>query len=82
MGVCQGAACHAAMDVRKRVGANIQELRRANGLSQEELAHRAELHQTYLSGVERGRRNPSLLVLNRIAAALGADVEDLVARGE
>lgn len=65
------------MDVRQRVGLNLQELRRRKGFSQEELAHRAEVHQTYLSGVERGRRNASVMVLARIAAALGADLEDL-----
>ncbi len=65
------------MDVRQRVGLNLQELRRGKGFSQEELAHRAEVHQTYLSGVERGRRNASVMVLARIAAALGADLEDL-----
>jgi DNA-binding XRE family transcriptional regulator len=52
--------------------------RRNKKLSQEELADRAEIHQTYLSGVERGKRNPSLLVLDRIAQALGTDVEELV----
>ena len=65
------------MDVRQRVGLNLQALRRAKGLSQEELAHRADVHQTYLSGVERGRRNPSVLVLARIAAAMGEDIEAL-----
>ena len=66
------------MDVRSRVGLNLQALRRARGFSQEELAHRAEVHQTYLSGVERGRRNPSIVVLHRIASALEADIEDLL----
>ena len=66
------------MDVRQRVGLNLQALRRAKGLSQEELAHRSGIHQTYLSGVERGKRNPSVMVMSRIAAALDADVEDLV----
>ena len=68
------------MDVRVRVGLNLQALRRERGLSQEELAHRATMHQTYLSGIERGRRNPSVLVLARIADALGADLEDLTRR--
>lgn len=63
-----------------RIGLNVQRLRRAKGLSQEALAAEAEVHQTYLSGVERGRRNPSALVLQRIALALGADIEDLVKR--
>lgn len=68
------------MDVRERIGLNTQQLRRERGLSQEELAHRAEIHQTYLSGVERGKRNPSVSVLQRIAVALGADIEDMVRR--
>jgi ATP-dependent Clp protease ATP-binding subunit ClpX len=55
--------------------------RKANeavGLLQEELAHCAKIHQTYLSGAEKGHRDPSLLVLDRIERALDADVEDLV----
>ena len=59
---------------------NVQWLRRANKLSQEELSHRAKSHRTYLSGVERGVRNPSIKVLERIARALGSDVEELVRR--
>ena len=47
------------MDVRVRVGLNVQNARRARGVSQEELAHLAKMHQTYLSGVERGKR-PSI----------------------
>lgn len=68
------------MDVRVRVGLNLQVLRRAKGLSQEELAHQSQIHQTYLSGVERGKRNPSVMVLARIAEALDVDVEALIAR--
>lgn len=68
------------MDVRVRVGLNVQRLRRDKGLSQEELASRAEVHQTYLSGVERGVRNASILVLGRIAKALGVDIEELFKR--
>src|SRR5260370_8710150 len=68
------------MDVRERVGLNLQRLRREKGLSQEELADLANIHQTYLSGVERGKRNPTVTVLQRIAEALGADIEDLVNR--
>jgi transcriptional regulator with XRE-family HTH domain len=68
------------MDIRQRVGLNVQRLRRAGKLSQEELAHRAKIHQTYLSGVERGVRNPSIKVLERVAHALGTDVEELVRR--
>lgn len=76
----QGRAPGAAMDVRQRIGLNLQQLRRTRGLSQEELAHRASVHQTYLSGVETGRRNPSVAVLQRIAEALDGDISDLTAR--
>ncbi|MGE0830048.1 MAG: helix-turn-helix domain-containing protein [Hyphomonadaceae bacterium] len=68
------------MDLRVRVGLNVQELRRAKRWSQEELCARATMHQTYLSGIETGVRNPSLLVLGRLSKALGVDVEDLVRR--
>jgi transcriptional regulator with XRE-family HTH domain len=66
--------------VRERVGLNVQRLRRAKDYSQEELAHRADIHQTYLSGVERGRRNPSIQVLERIAKALSVDIEEFFRR--
>jgi transcriptional regulator with XRE-family HTH domain len=66
------------MDLRERVGLNVQRLRQNAGLSQEECAHRAKIHQTYLSGVERGKRNPTVLVLGKLAKALGVEVEELV----
>jgi transcriptional regulator with XRE-family HTH domain len=49
-------------------------------MSQEELAHCASVHQTYLSGVEGGKRNPSVGVLERITGALGVDIEELFRR--
>jgi len=41
------------------------------GLSQEELADRANIHRTYIGGIERGERNPTLTMIQRIAVALG-----------
>lgn len=67
------------MDVRARLTRNMQALRRSKGWSQEELADRAGLHRTYISGVERGVRNPTLTVLDRIATALGVGIGDLTA---
>ena len=52
----------------------------AKGLPQEELAHRSGIHQTYLSGVERGKRNPTAVVMQKIALALDTDIERLVAK--
>ena len=46
-------------------------------LSQEEVSHRAGVHVTYLSGIERGQRNPSLKNIRRIAMALGVTAKEL-----
>ncbi|MBY0566009.1 MAG: helix-turn-helix transcriptional regulator [Hyphomonadaceae bacterium] len=59
------------MDWQAIVGANILKLRKRRGLSQEELAVDAEIDVTYLRGIERGRRNPSLMVMVRLADQLG-----------
>jgi transcriptional regulator with XRE-family HTH domain len=58
------------MKITKRVGVNLRRAREEQGLSQEDLADRAGLHRTYLSGVERGVRNPTVTVLEKIAKAL------------
>jgi len=58
------------MDVRQRVGINVRKFRRERGLSQEALAFECGRHRTYISGVERGIRNPTVLVLEEIAVAL------------
>ena len=65
------------MEARKRVAVNIQRLRRERKLSQEDLGAQAKVHQTYLSQVEGGKRNPSIDVLERIAVALRADISEL-----
>ena len=58
-------------------GRNIRRLRRLRRLTQEETSHRAGIHVTYLSGIERGRRNPSLKNIRAIAEALEVRVGDL-----
>ncbi len=58
------------MDVRRRVGINVRRIRQERGYSQEGLAFECGLHRTYISGVERGIRNPTVLVLDRIASGL------------
>jgi transcriptional regulator with XRE-family HTH domain len=58
------------MDVRRRVGLNVRRFRAERGLSQEELAFECGLRRTYISGVERGVRNPTVVVLEKIAKAL------------
>lgn len=58
------------MDIRSEFGQRIKELRARSGMSQEILAYRAGLDRTYISGVERGERNVSILNIEKIAAAL------------
>ena len=59
------------MDIRRRAGLNIKRARAAKGWSQEELADQAGVHRTYVSGLERGVRNPTIVVLEKMAKALG-----------
>lgn len=66
------------MDWRAIVGNNIRKLRKRRGLSQEALALDAEIDLTYLGGIERGKRNPSLLVMVRIAERLGVHPSKLL----
>lgn len=66
------------MEWRSVVGKNIRRVRLERGLTQEQLAFAASLDLTYIGGIERGRRNPSLLVITRIAAALNTTPASLV----
>ena len=66
------------MDVRQRVGNNVRWFRAERGLSQEALAFECGIHRTYISGVERGVRNPTVLVLERIATALDVQASRLL----
>lgn len=59
-------------------GATLRGFREAQGLTQEALAERADLHTNYVSSVERGERNLSLFNIVRLAYALGLDVSELV----
>lgn len=70
----------AMQDWRRIVGGNIRRLRKDRGLTQEEVAFRAKIDLTYMSGIERGKRNPSLLVMARIARALSADLAEFLRR--
>jgi transcriptional regulator with XRE-family HTH domain len=68
------------MDIRKQVGINLQRLRREKGWSQEDMAFESGLHRTYVSGIERGVRNPTLLILDKLAKSLDVAPAELVAR--
>lgn len=66
------------MDMRKLVGENVRRTRQAAGMTQEEFAERSGFSQQYISDLERGRRNPTVVSLYEMATALGASVADLV----
>lgn len=66
------------MDIRKIVGNNLATIRKRRGFSQEELAFECNMHRTYISGIERGIRNPSILMIDKIAKALKVAPADLL----
>lgn len=61
-----------------RIGNRLRLLRLEAGISQEELAARAELHRTYVGGIERGERNVAVVNLVRLAKALGVSASELL----
>jgi transcriptional regulator with XRE-family HTH domain len=58
------------VDIRKRLGINLRRAREERGWSQEEFADRAGIHRTYVSDIERGARNPTILIVEKLASAL------------
>lgn len=66
------------IDVKKEFGQKVRHYRRQKGLSQEELGHKTNLHQTYVSDVERGLRNISLENIYEISIALEVKMSDLL----
>ena len=66
------------MDVRQRLAANMKRLRKERGWSQEALAAEAGLDRTYISGIERRVKNPTVTVVDRVAVALKCSLGDLL----
>jgi transcriptional regulator with XRE-family HTH domain len=66
------------MDMRKLVGRNFGRFRRAKGFTQESFAEASGFTQQYISGLETGRRNPTVVTLFELASALGVSHVDLV----
>lgn len=75
--VITGSLTSTWMDWERIVGANIKRLRRDRGMSQEALAHDADLAMRHLGRIERGEGNPTVAILGRIAAVLGVHPRDL-----
>ena len=68
------------MEIREVLAINLQKLRRAQGLSQEELAHRAEIDRTYVSSLERSVYAAGIDVVDKLARVLGVEAADLLRR--
>ena len=66
------------MDICATVGRNIRDLRKSKGWSQDELAYRSRTDRPYLSLIENGKKNITLLMLQEIASALGVTPADLL----
>jgi transcriptional regulator with XRE-family HTH domain len=65
------------MDIKKKFGEKVKKLRSDRGLSQEGLANEANLDRTYIPGIEKGERNVSITVIEKLAIALKVDIRDL-----
>ena len=66
------------MDIRQRLGRNLRRLREAKGWSQEAFADEAGIHRTYVSDIERGARNPTITVVERLAKPFEVTVAELL----
>lgn len=65
------------MDIRKKVGNRIKEIRESKGISQKDLSFYSELDRSYIASVESGMRNISIKNLEKISIALGLSLSDL-----
>ena len=61
-----------------KFGERVRETRKDNGLSQEELAHKADLHRTYIGMIERAEKNITLINIEKIAKALEVNIKELI----
>lgn len=66
------------MDMRRLVGQNFARLRREKGLTQEDVEARSGFSQQYISGLEQGKRNPTVVTLYELAQAIGVSHMDLI----
>lgn len=66
------------MNIREILASNLRALRHARGLSQEELAHRADIHRTYVSSLERCQYGASIDMVDTLAGILGVPAADLL----
>jgi transcriptional regulator with XRE-family HTH domain len=66
------------VNICKTLGENIRTIRERTGMTQEKLAHKADIDRPYLSFIEQGKRNPSIVIVGQIADALGVPPIELL----
>jgi transcriptional regulator with XRE-family HTH domain len=66
------------MDIRHKLGQRVRKYREQKGWSQEDMAEYSGLHRTYISGIERGTRNPTVTIVAQLANALNVTLGDLL----
>ena len=66
------------MEIRARLAVNVRKAREAKGWSQEDFADRAGIHRTYVSDIERGRRNPTITVVEKLAGPFELTASELL----
>ena len=70
------------MNIRKQVASNVRRIRQDHAWSQERLAFESDVDRTYISGIERGTRNPTITMLQRLADALGVEAMELLRKDQ
>lgn len=65
------------MEIKHILGANVRHLRESMGWSQDKLSEKSGLHRTYISGIERGTRNPTISIVDQVARSLNVPVSML-----
>ncbi|PIU46585.1 DNA-binding protein [bacterium (Candidatus Gribaldobacteria) CG07_land_8_20_14_0_80_33_18] len=66
------------VEISTKLGQNLKRIRAAKKLSQGAIARKLDVHRSYISGLERGRRNPTLATIQKLAVALGVSADELI----
>ena len=70
------------MEIKSKIGNRIRELRGQKEMSQKDLSHSADLDRSYIAGVENGKRNISIVNIEKVAIALGVSLKDFFNNGK
>ncbi len=65
-------------EISIKLGKNLKQIRTAKKLSQGAIARKLEVHQSYISGIENGKRNPTLATIQKLAESLGVSADELL----